>query len=301
MSHYRGISTRVFSFVVLLLLTALLSVQPAWSVDTGGFSKGLLWKVSKGGKFQGYVLGTIHSEDPRVMAAGDKLATYLDKVEGLAIEVELTPEAMTEVQMAMMLPDSTSLKEMIGEQLFASLVPVAAKYGVPEIVLQRMRPWAIAMTLSMPPSKGGLPLDLKLFAKANSAEKVTSGLETLHEQLSVFTDMSESDQVMMLKETLEFHDQIAVTMEQMHEIWLQKDLKKLMEMNEKLMTIGDQAMNERMMKKLIDERNVRMVERSIKLFEQRTTLIAVGALHLPGKNGVLAGLKAKGYKLKAVW
>lgn len=298
MSHYPTILAHYIRKVLILLL---LTVHTAWAADTAGFDKGLLWEVSRDGQLQGYVLGTIHSEDPRVLKTAQEMTAYLNKVKGLAIEVEMAEDTMMAAQTAMLLPGNDSLQGIIGDELFNKVAALAMKYGIPEPALQRMQPWAIALTLSMPVPKGGMPLDLKLFADAQTGGKHVSGLETALEQLSVFTNLSRQDQVLMLSETVKYYDRVLEFTAAMHEIWLDRNLRRMMEINEEMLSMGDQSLNDRFIKALVDDRNVRMVERAIKLFKQRTTFVAVGSLHLPGKNGVLAGLRDKGYTVKAVW
>jgi uncharacterized protein YbaP (TraB family) len=53
--------------------------------------------------------------------------------------------------------------------------------------------------------------------------------------------------------------------------------------------------------RLVDERNVRMVERMIPRLEEGATFVAVGALHLPGQRGILQLLANRGYKVAAVY
>ena len=50
----------------------------------------------------------------------------------------------------------------------------------------------------------------------------------------------------------------------------------------------------------LTKRNVRMVERLIPLVKKEPTFIAVGALHLPGEDGILALLEKEGYTIKPV-
>jgi uncharacterized protein YbaP (TraB family) len=48
---------------------------------------------------------------------------------------------------------------------------------------------------------------------------------------------------------------------------------------------------------LIDKRNKRMAERSKPLIDKGNAFIAVGALHLPGKTGLVELLRSAGYKV----
>ena len=57
------------------------------------------------------------------------------------------------------------------------------------------------------------------------------------------------------------------------------------------------------MKKLLDDRNVRMVDRMLERAgkaPKRTYFVAVGAAHFPGETGILRLLEKKGKKIKRV-
>jgi uncharacterized protein YbaP (TraB family) len=52
--------------------------------------------------------------------------------------------------------------------------------------------------------------------------------------------------------------------------------------------------------RLVVERNYRMAERIQPQLREGNALIAVGALHLPGEEGLLALLAEEGYRVSAV-
>ncbi len=50
-------------------------------------------------------------------------------------------------------------------------------------------------------------------------------------------------------------------------------------------------------KALLTDRNHVMAERAVPLLEKGNAFIAVGAMHLPGNEGLISLLKQKGYSL----
>ena len=56
----------------------------------------------------------------------------------------------------------------------------------------------------------------------------------------------------------------------------------------------------KMRAKLIDERNVVMAERTIKVANEKPVFVAVGASHLAGDNGLIAAFKKSGFKLSVM-
>jgi uncharacterized protein YbaP (TraB family) len=58
---------------------------------------------------------------------------------------------------------------------------------------------------------------------------------------------------------------------------------------------------ERFNRDLLAERNHRMVRRLQELLDQGNTFIAVGALHLPGEEGMLRLLQQRGYTVRVLY
>ena len=55
------------------------------------------------------------------------------------------------------------------------------------------------------------------------------------------------------------------------------------------------------MRALLKSRNTTMVERAAPLLASGGAFIAVGALHLPGKTGLVERFRASGYTVTKVW
>jgi uncharacterized protein YbaP (TraB family) len=55
------------------------------------------------------------------------------------------------------------------------------------------------------------------------------------------------------------------------------------------------------MERLLFQRNRRMVERMAVRLAEGNAFIAIGALHLPGDQGVLALLEQQGYEVSVVY
>ena len=99
---------------------------------------------------------------------------------------------------------------------------------------QDFKPWAVVTLLSLPPSEKGEFLDLVLYKAAVEARKEVKGLETMEEQLAVFDDLSEADQIALLRETLDSRDQMPAMFEDLIQAYLAQDLDALMERSEAL-------------------------------------------------------------------
>jgi uncharacterized protein YbaP (TraB family) len=83
--------------------------------------------------------------------------------------------------------------------------------------------------------------------------------------------------------------------------YLDRDLARLVKVSDDSMRDNNQRLVEDFNRKLITERNHRMVQRMQPLLKEGQQFIAVGALHLPGEEGLLQLLNDQGYSVTAVY
>lgn len=286
----------------LLLLVLLAALSPAGAELRVGAEHGLLWQVSKPGLQASYLLGTIHMEDERVMAVMKPVRQPLRDSASFSAEIKFDTMAMLYAATAMRLPAGGTLEQQVGKPLYRQAVAAMGKRGIPENIVAVMKPWAVAMTLSMPPMKTGQVLDTVLYAQAVDQGKRVYGLETIREQMAIFDELSAKEQTLYLQETLDQLDEIPVVLEQMVQLYLKRDLAGLKTLSERpIGDTGSQFFARRFMKILLDDRNKRFVERMQGRLHEGRAFIAVGALHLPGEHGVLRLLERAGYVVEPVY
>ncbi|VAW95743.1 hypothetical protein MNBD_GAMMA21-1535 [hydrothermal vent metagenome] len=291
--------SRLLNKYVLFTYTVLFSISlNAWSAEP---ENGILWQVSKSGQQSSYLLGTIHSDAPAVTTLPAKVSRALEQSSSFTAELDLDLIQMLQVQMQMLLPENKSLQSIIGDQRFKKAAALMATNGVPAEILSRMKPWAVAAQLSMPKSQTGIFLDLKLFQMAKVQGKKTYGLETMAEQLSVFDNMTDSQQIAMLDQAIKDHAQMQAKINTLIRLYVKRDLNGMKRFSDKEMKKIDPSLSRVMEDKLINERNHRMVKRMQPQLKAGKAFIAVGSLHLPGEQGILKLLQKQGYQVKAVY
>ena len=294
------LSSQWLLWPVWLALLALTS-SGAYAQTALPFGKGLLWKVEAAQSARpNYVFGTIHSDDRRVADPPAPVNDALRSARVFIMEMLFNEASIGAMAQAMFASDGRSLKSRLTPSEYATAVRAFAQRGVPEQMVQNMAPWAAMATLSIPPSQGGMPLDLVLYSNAVAAGKPAQGIETAAEQLAMFTNMSEADQVALLKLTLQDLPRQTQMYDELFRLYTQRDLAGVMQFSERHGP-KDPALAKRMMSAMIDVRNQRMVERIQNELRAGGAFVAVGAMHLPGENGVLNLLKRRGYKISAVY
>ncbi|MCP4744744.1 MAG: DUF4124 domain-containing protein [Desulfobacteraceae bacterium] len=261
---------------------------------------GLFWKISKNGLRPSYLLGTIHSSDPRVTQLRSEVQQALDTSDAFVMEMLLDTSVFMQLGNNIMLNGGKSLDQLLGQPLFQRVVNAVAGYGLPEMVTMQLKPWFIMALLSMPKPTGGQVLDMVLFQRAKSRGKPATGLETAQEQMAVFESIPLDDQISLLKMTLDQLPQLPGMFEALIQAYVADDLEKIEKLADQYKNQSDISALKRFMFKLNDERNTRMAVRMTSYLQQGNTFIAVGALHLAGNSGLLQSLRQNGYVLTPV-
>ncbi len=284
--------------------TAPAAVAPAavtpTAVTTNPGQPGLLWKISKDGQKPSYLLGTIHSTDPRVTQLRSAVSNALDASDRFVMEMNLDASAIMQFGASMMIANGEDLETILGHDLFTRAVAAMDGFGMPELVVRQLKPWVVMAILSMPPSSGGMILDLVLRQRATSQGKPATGLETAQEQLAVFEGLSRQDQIELLENTLDQMPAQAGLFEELIQAYAADDLDRIAGIARQSNANHASAAALRFMQRLNDERNLRMARRILPYLEQSNSFIAVGALHLPGKEGLLSLLRQQGYRTEPV-
>jgi len=287
--------------LVVFFLFLLAAITRAGTDTDTDKSHGLLWAVSRAGVEPAYLFGTIHSEDPAVLQLAKPVQQAFDTAQSVVLEMLLDKEAMVYSSTAMLMLDGRSLSDIIGQPLFRQASTAIQSRGIPEVVLERMQPWAAAVTLSMPAPKTGQVLDAMLYQNALQQGKQVYGLETAREQLNMFESMSESDQIILLQDAVENFPDIDAIHAELLAAYRQRDLDGLMAISEASMQQGDQRLADDFQQRLVVDRNHRMADRMRQYLQQGNAFVAVGALHLPGEEGLLNLLEQQGYTVRRVY
>ena len=286
-------------FTALFLGLLLTPAPVAASADADrSADNALFWSVLKDGRQAGYLLGTIHSEDPRVL---DFSEGFLDRLRSSQVfAMEMVPDAVTLERLGgyMKYPQGQSLEAVLGVKRFQALESALSAYRVPVDFVQRMKPWAAMMTLSTPPPETGFFMDLSLSLRASGYGLEVVGLETLEEQLSFLENMPMEMQLDLLDQAIAESGRVVEVHDQMVNAYLKNDLPSLQALSDaQLGEVGEGA--RRYFVELgIQARNRRMADALLKLLGQHTVFAAVGALHLPGQQGLIHILRQNGFVLR---
>lgn len=279
-------------YIVLVVLCAgTLSAQPKTS---------LLWKIAGNGlKQSSYIYGTIHSYDKRAFVFRDLVDAYMKKCKAFGMEIKLDDFDPFSLLGQIQMPGDTTLPMLIGDSSFRLLETMmrdSFKFELSMFV--RIKPMFLVGLMQMPSGDGDDYtdfLDEYLMNKAKDAKQELIGIETIAEQLHAVDLIPLKEQAhMMLEETIH-PDSGGMDIGDLLDVYKTGNLDSLYKMYQK----GE--LSNEFNKALITDRNHRMADRIDSIAHCKPIFIAVGALHLPGPEGVLNLLRGKGYEVEPVW
>ena len=281
-----------------LAIAALLLVHG----DTAAQTRNFAWKVT-GREGTIYLVGSVHLLTKDFYPLHDALESAYKDSDLLVEEIDIADMTGPGAQMAMlqkgMQPSSTPIDKVLTPATMALLQKKAAELSLPIDALKQFKPWMIALTIeAMQWTKAGfdpqLGLDMHFYEQAKKDNKTVQGLETVEYQLARFDEMSLELQDHLLAETLKELDTEQASMSKLIEAWRSGDAPAV----EKIV-LKDLQQEPQLYQRLLVERNKNWMPKLEALFTRRTrALVVVGAAHLVGPDGLLAMLKAKGFKVE---
>ena len=223
----------------------------------------------------------------------------LDSTSVFVMEALPDSEEVERFSNRMFFNDGTTLRDFLDDDLLKLTNSIMGHYNYsPEAVIL-MKPWAAFLIMNYP-AEEGIPLDLKLLKIARNNGAKLHGLETLTEQAEIFSNFNLKTQVRFLLDTICNYDILNNDFEIMKSLYLKRDLNALYSYSNKY-TFSQEKIYKDLVKKILTDRNRIMADRMQSILAKGDAFIAIGALHLPGTDGVLSLLAGRGYRVTAVY
>lgn len=261
----------------------------------------VFWQVESPDGRVNWLLGTVHSEDPRLLEFPQELIDALARARVIALELVPDAALLDRLNQAMHFSDDGRLDEVLDPDLYAEVSRLLYKYGIGEPAVRRMRPWAVAMTLSIPPAETGLFMDLALSFRARGLGLEIVSLETLDEQLDFLSSLDQEAQIRMIRKAVADWDRMDELLDRLIQVYQGGDLDQLKRLAYEHLDGLDPQLRGHFVEIGLEQRNRIMLERALPMLEAGGLVIAVGALHLPGEHGLIALLRENGYTLRGVY
>ena len=253
-----------------------------------------------------YLFGTVHVLPPDLSWETQALGDALDASDAVYFETDVDPdpaELTNVVRQLGLYPPGQKLSDQLTPEQVATLKEACASLGLSLPVVDSMRPWLAATTLSeriivdagYNPESG---VERTLSPMATSGGKEIRKFETVEQQLRVFADMPEQTQIDYLMEGLAEMDDEPELLGELVAAWAKGDVDELAE----IMIREELANTPEIYEALLVKRNRAWADALDDLVkhEAGTFFVAVGAAHLAGEDSVVSMLADMGYEAARV-
>jgi uncharacterized protein len=279
----------------LFWMLALATLLPAQSS---------VWKVTRGGSTL-YLGGTCHILRPEdfplpaefdiAYAASTKLFFETD------VERMLSDELEDVIAKRGMYTDGRTLEGILTPHIWKDVQRYAAKSGVSDQKLRRMKPWLLVIMMAgIEMQKLGITnegVDFFYYKKAKARRKGVGELETFEAHIEFLTQLGTGRESEMIAQTLEDLHEVPDMMSNLLAAWRAGNVEALDElmlhdMRSKYPAIFDQL--------LVSRNNAWMPKIEDLLRTSDVEFILVGVGHMAGPEGLLAQLRQRGYSIEQI-
>ncbi|WP_339113216.1 TraB/GumN family protein [Thioclava sp. GXIMD2076] len=279
------------------------------------YGQGVVWRATKG--TQSIILvGTNHVPDPRHLALQQALLPEFDKISALLVEAGPDEEAALQKAMGersdlMFMADKT-LPDMMSQRDWQALRQLGADRGIPAPLLAKMQPSFVMITLSMPrcmlgslqAGQGGV--DKRMMAEAQARNVPIMPLEPFDTLFTLMEGVPQEDEIAMLKSAMEATEDGDATMATMADLYARGEIQLIWEFErQQALDRGEDpaAVTHQLAithDLLITTRNRNWMPVIEKAAAKGPIMVAAGALHMVGGDGLLTLLAQEGWQISPV-
>ncbi len=264
-------------------------------------TKTLLWKISgKNLSAPSFLFGTMHvlcAEDARL---SEGLMMAINQSDEIYFEINLDDiMGMMQSLKYMRMTGNKKLSDFLDSVQFQKVKSYFDKQGsiLPFSMLERFKPLLISSLIE----EDGLDckttngMELVIQKQAHQQSKKILGLETAEFQASLFDSIPYAQQAKDLVNYIDSIDFYKKSTNELVEVYRAQDLERI----DVLTRTGDASMSN-YIDLLLYGRNRKWVDSLRNILPSKSVLIAVGAGHLPGDQGLIRLLKKAGYTVEPV-
>ncbi|MDP4238757.1 MAG: TraB/GumN family protein [Bacteroidota bacterium] len=284
-------------FFLFLMFLSLTTVQAQ-----------LLWKVSGNGlKHPSYLFGTHHLISIQFLDSVPGLFKAFNECDMIVGEMVINNiDATAKIQQAAIMPDHKRINDLLNDdeyKLVDKALKSELKLGLKDVSI--MNPSLILTLYEMEIYK-----KLTGFTDDNQSDsyfqmiaaekgKKVVGLETVDQQIEIlFGNGTLKRQADILVEAIRHRNNTLNEIIQLNKLYKAGKIDELVDFSKSKDNVAE--MTEEEYAKLVDNRNTDWLKKLPAYFKGSSCFVAVGAMHLGGKNGLVRQLQKVGYKVKAV-
>jgi uncharacterized protein len=275
------------------------------------FRYGKLFRLSRAGSEPSYLFATLHLSDPRITSFSPRLTATLTGSKIVVLETVETGDVLRSAirnnqaawRRATLARENQRADHLLSKTDFEQLEALLARSGWPKSVAREFKASTLALLLDLsacavrlPGTKPYLDQLIANIARENKIETV--GLESMIEQIETLNGLPRQTERGLLIAVLRRADRAEDFIETQIARYAEGDIGGLLawlQSAEPIRGLAQAQIPPAVGDRLITLRNHRMRDRALVLLRRGGAFIAVGAVHLPGKEGLLSLLEMEGY------
>lgn len=259
----------------------------------------LLWKIEgKGLEAPSYLYGTIHAICQEDYFMKESVKEALDNTSKIVLELDMDePDFMAKMQQNMLNEDMKNISSEFSEDDKALVNEfLSSNFGADLTQLGIVKPFGlVAMVVQKTIQCAEMASYEQEFIKIAAEKEVELiGLETVEFQMSLFDNEPMEDQIKMLVDGIKDIEEGQKEFKEMVRYYKAEDLDGMQEL------VASSPQFAGFEDILLFNRNKDWIPKIESMVKEQPSFIAVGALHLPGENGVISLLKEAGYEVTAI-
>lgn len=280
-----------------LFLTSLCLLL--FSVDS--LAQSSVWLATKNGNTV-YLGGTIHMLRADDYPLPPEFETAYAEADSLYFEIDIDqmndPVAQLGMLQRLMYTDGRTLQTVLNNEAYSTLTDYVAKFGMPMLMLQNMKPGMLMSTLELLEfqTRGFTPdgVDMHFHQRAKADGKTIEAFETVDEQIGFIENMGEGEESEYVLLSLRDLEKIDDDIESMVSIWRNGEADDLVELFVEDMEETIPGVYQTL---LLDRNNKWMPTIEAMFNDSNTEFILVGVAHLVGEDGLVQHLRNRGYQV----
>lgn len=288
------------------LIAAALVLLTSQSVWAQSDFRPPLWEI-RAGNATAYLFGTIHVGTADFYPLPEAVESAFRNSDTLALEVDPNnvQEAASAVTIALYAPPD-NIENHLEPALLSRVQQISSRYGLQFQQLRQMKPYLLMFTLTMLEYArlgydASYGLDAHFSQRAQNEGKQIVALESMNQQMGMLDSLSPKLQATMLQITVDeiATGEVSLLVGEMMTAWRTGNTNQLND----VLTVEERKLSPVLAKefrhRFLTERNIAMAQQIDRMLRSgQNVFVAVGALHMVGKDSIPVLLREKGYTVK---
>jgi uncharacterized protein YbaP (TraB family) len=282
----------MFQNLILKIIILVLSIV---SGEILAQNNTLLYQFKKNGHKDIFVFGTIHVAKNELFSISKSLNKVIKKIDSAYFEIIPNEiEMMQAIEPYIIQADSLSLKKYLTPQQKKLVSTFLTKhFGNDKYI--NFHPLIINLSIHQTfySKTDAKPMDLYFIEKCKNNNKALGQLESIQEQLNLFSQRPIYQQINEVLNSIENYEKHKSDLQKLFDIYANQNLDSIY--NFMLQEMNYEENKSFYLETLLNKRNVQMAEKITGLSLKSSNIYFIGAAHLPGEKGIINLLRQKGF------